>query len=548
MRTIGTVAAFLIGGAMFVGAAHAQTALDRVAPATLRPPEQPEPTSPKPRVLIDVEAPSGTTAGSAAIFAGAVTILGLQALSPADFADVIAEHIGKTLAPEQLASLASAVAERARSRGFVFASAWIEPQRLTNGVLTVRIDEGRIDEIRFDGAELPAVRRALTPLINGQPARLDDVERRLLIAGDVDGVRIRKSRFLREGGKGVLLVGVTQDKLAARIVLSNEGTKPIGPEQLRLDVDMNALFSSDDAFTVTYSTTPGEPGELQYGRLRYANRVSTDGTELALTASGSVARPGAYLEPLDLESRSWFLGAELLHPLWRRRDASLWLQAELGVRDLQQWRRSARVRHDRIATARVSLYGYGDVAGGRLRVSTTLSQGFDIFGATTLGDPLASRIDADATFTALSAWSEWSTDLGGQFSLRLALQSQLASQALLITEEMGLGGTGFLRGYDWSERSGDQGVMGLAELRYLWNQPLGLVRRAQFYAFLDGGKVSNLNNGLGSGALASTGGGVRTDITSTMGANLEVAVPLTGARYDTDDETPKLNFRLIRSF
>jgi hemolysin activation/secretion protein len=529
-------------------AAHAQTALDRVAPAVERPAEQPEPTTPKPRVAIDVDAPSGISAGGTEIFAGGIGIAGLQALSPADFADIIADHVGKTLPPDKLASLATAIAERARSRGYIFASAWIEPQRLSNGVLTVRIDEGRVDEIRFDGPEQPAVRRALAPLVNGKPARLDDVERRLLIGGDVDGVRIRKTRFLRENGKGVLLVSVTQDRLAARVALSNEGTKPVGPEQLRIDVDVNALFSSDDAFTVTYSTTPAQPGELQYGRLRYANRVSAAGTELALVASGSTSKPGAYLEPFDLESRSWYLGAEMLHPLWRRRDASLWLQAELGVRDLQQWRRSVRVRHDRIATARVSLYGYSDVAGGRLRISTTLSQGLGILDATGRNDPLASRYDADATFTALSAWTEWTSDLGGQFSLRLAMQSQLASQPLLISEETGLGGTGFLRGYDWSERSGDQGVMGLAELRYLWNQPFGLVRRAQLYAFVDGGHVSNLDNGFGSGSLASTGGGLRTDITANTGANFEVAVPLSGARYDTDDQTPKINFRLIRSF
>ncbi|MCD2324106.1 hypothetical protein LQ953_08790 [Sphingomonas sp. IC-56] len=548
MRTSSTVAALFLGGALLPGAAFAQTALDRVAPATQRPSEQPEPTAPQPRVAIDVDAPSGTAAGGATILAGAIGIAGLQALSPADFADIIANHVGKTLAPDQLASLATAIAERARSRGYVFASAWIEPQRLSNGVLTVCIDEGRVDEIRFGGPEQPAVRRALAPLINGKPARLEEVERRLLIAGDVDGVRMGKTRFLRESGKGVLLVNATQDRLAARVALSNEGSKPIGPEQLRIDVDVNALFSSDDAFTVTYSTTPGEPSELQYGRLRYANRVSASGTEVALVASGSTAKPGAYLEPFDLESRSWFLGAELLHPLWRRRDASLWLQAELGVRDLQQWRRSVRVRHDRIATARVSLYGYSDVAGGRLRISTTLSQGLGVLGATGRNDPLASRYDADATFTALSAWSEWTTDLGGQFSLRLAMQSQLASQPLLISEETGLGGTGFLRGYDWSERSGDQGVMGMAELRYLWNRPFGLVRRAQLYAFVDGGHVSNLDNGFGSGSLASTGGGLRTDITADTGANLEFAVPLSGARYDTDDQTPKINFRLIRSF
>ena len=83
---------------------------------------------------------------------------------------------------------------------------------------------------------------------------------------------------------------------------------------------------------------------------------------------------------------------------------------------------------------------------------------------------------------------------------------------------------------------------------YLIDQPFDIIRRAQLYAFLDGGKVTNLRGGYGSGTLASAGGGVRADITKAMGANVEVAVPLTGARYDTGDESPKLNLRLVRSF
>jgi hemolysin activation/secretion protein len=537
------------GLSLLSGHARAQDALDRIDPLRrAQPPIEADKPGARPKVSLDVDVPSGTGAGTATVMVGAVTLSGLQILSPADFADVIAPSVGRTLGPPELATLASDIAKRARDRGFVFASAWIEPQRIANGILTVRVDEGRVDEIRFDGPDQPAVRRALSPLVTGKPVRLAEVERRLLIAGDVDGVRVRSSRYLREGNRGVLLIRVAQDHASARVALSNEGSKPLGPEQIRIDVDVNAIFASDDAFTVTYSATPAEPDELQYGRLRYAKRISGDGTEVALVASGSIAHPGAYLTPLDLQSRSWYLGAELLHPLWRRRSASLWLEGELGVRDLRQWRADTLVRHDRIMAARMSLYGSANVIGGRLRVSTSLSQGLGLFGATPFGDPLASRRDADATFTALSAWAEWTRDLGGNLSLRLATQSQLASQPLLVTEEIGLGGTGFLRGYDWSERTGDEGLMGSAELRYLWDHPLGLVRRAQLYAFVDGGSVRNLQNGFGGGSLASTGAGMRTDITSNMGANLELAVPLTGPRYDTNDEAPKVNFRLIRSF
>jgi hypothetical protein len=67
----------------------------------------------------------------------------------------------------------------------------------------------------------------------------------------------------------------------------------------------------------------------------------------------------------------------------------------------------------------MTLYGYADVAGGRLRVSSTISQGLGVLGSTPRHDPLASRYDADGTFTALSGWMDWTRNLGSHFSLRV---------------------------------------------------------------------------------------------------------------------------------
>ena len=108
---------------------------------------------------------------------------------------------------------------------------------MSNGVLVVHVDEGRIDEIRFDGPVHPSVERTLAPLVNGRPALVGEVERRLMIARDIDGVRIRSSRFVRENGRGVLIVRVTQDRIAMRAQVLNDGTRPLGPIQARIDVD-----------------------------------------------------------------------------------------------------------------------------------------------------------------------------------------------------------------------------------------------------------------------------------------------------------------------
>ena len=528
--------------------AAAQSPLDRVQPDGHVPAEAEAPARSAPPT-IEVEAqPEENRAGDQKILVGAVTLKGLEVLQPADFAAVITPRLGQLIDDAGLRALAGAIARQAQSRGFPFATAWIEPQHLSSGVLTVRVDEGRVDEVRLDGPDEPAVRAALAPLVTGAPVRLGDVERRLLLAGDIDGIRIRNTRYLREDGRGILVVQLSKDSLAGSIALSNEGTKPLGPAQIRIEADVNGLLSNDDSIILTYTGTPLDPQELNFGYARYAKRVSANGTELTLTGTYSEARPGAYLSDLDLRSRSWYVAAGVLQPLWRRRSASLWFEGELGLRDLHQWEGDALVRADRLAVLRATLYGYADFAGGRLRGSVTVSQGLGILGATQTGDPLASRFDADGTFTTLYAWSDWTRSLGGRFSVRLAAQGQLASQPLLITEETSLGGTAFLRGYDWSERTGDEGIAGTAELRYDWKQPFHLFPSAQFYGFIDGGEVSNLGSDFGSGSLASTGGGVRADLGNSVGASVEVAVPLTGPRYDTGDETPKINLRVGKSF
>ncbi|NIJ24612.1 ShlB/FhaC/HecB family hemolysin secretion/activation protein [Sphingomonas japonica] len=527
-----------------------QEVLDRTDPSVQeRSVPSPDLPTPDPKPPITVEAPSGTSAATTtAVAVGAVTLVGLDRLTPADFTDIIADHVGRTLPGDELARLATRIAQRARARGLVFASAWIAPQRMTAGVLVVHIDEGRIDRIRIEGDQNAAVAATLAPLANGRAPTLDEVERRLLIAGDIEGIYVRRSRFVRDANSGVLVVDVDASRVVARAVLENDGSAPIGPEKLQLDVAANALLFSDDTLAVTYVTTPFEPEELQYGRVRYAKRMTDQGTELGVVASISSTAPGAYLTDREIEGQSWSTGISLLQPIWRRRTASLWFDAEFAVRNLRQSRRDIRVREDRVTTFRAGLSGNALAAGGRLRINATVTRGLDGLGASRAGDPMRSRDDADGTFTALYVWTDWIRDLGSDFSTRLAARGQISSDPLLLSEEIGLGGTGFLRAYDYNERSGDEGAMASAELRYDIAKPLGIARRAQLFAYLDGGRVTNLGPDGNSGSLASGGGGIRSYVTRGLNVELEVAVPMAGDRFDSGQADPQINFRIAKSF
>lgn len=521
--------------------------LDRTDPTQEEETRTPPLDAPAPPPPV-IETARAVPAAAATLQVGAIVISGAREMRGADFVDLAERYGARTLSPAQLEELTQAVAGRARQRGYVFATAWIEPQSLDAGVLRVRLDEGVIDEIRISGEAEAAVRPLLEPLRDGRAVRLADLERRVLLAEDVAGVWIRRTRYERDGDKGILHVDARRSRFSGYAELANDGSRPIGPQRVRLDLDANGVLMARDALDVSLATVPFEFEELMFARARYGWAVGTDGLRMGITGSYSRTEPGAYLEDRDILGRSWRVGVDIRRPLRRTRAFSMWIEGELELRDLRQQRADRLVRHDRIPALRTSLYSVAALGGGTMRGKLTFSSGLDILDATQPGDPLASRDDASVDFHTLHGWLEWLRPVGGGFSLEVAGRGQLATDPLLATEDIGLGGNRFARGYDFSERFGDEGLMGYGELRYDWADAPGPLRRVQFYAYADGGVVGNLQGGFGGGSLASGGGGLRADLRRDLDMDLVVAVPLTGPRYDTDDRSPRVIIRAGKAF
>lgn len=540
--------------ALFAGVAGhglaAQDALDRTNPAQPFDRGRPLDTSDK-SLRIDIQPVLDMAEGArsaAGIEVGAIMIDGLSALTRAEFAPVIEPFAGRMLTREELRQLVDAIADHARKRGYILATAWIPEQALVGGMLRITVDEGAVDAIRIEGSDDPAIRRQLERLLAIRPLTLAALEREVLLARDLPGVWIRSTRLEREGTTRVLVVDARREDFGGRALLASDGTKPVGPVRARIDFDANGLISPHDRVDLSFSTTPFEPDELAFFSARYSVVVNAAGTTIGASGAWSRTRPGAYLANRELEGTFWQAGVNMRHPLLRRQRRSLWLEASAEVQDLQQDSFGVLARQDRIALARLGFYAFGPLAGGTLQGRATITQGLGILGATALGDPLASRSDAPPGFTTATWWLGWQRALARRLSLSLATTGQVSSDPLLVGESFVLGGNAFLRGYDFAQRIGDSGIAGLGELRYDLPGRFAGMERLQLYAFADGGTVTNLASGLGSGTLASSGAGFRADITRALDLDFEVAVPLTEPRYDTGDTTPRLNLRVSKSF
>lgn len=541
----------ILAGPLASTGAVAQVRLDRADPTITEkalPQSVGEPAIAAP-VPAAVSSPDSRAAPLPSRPVTAVTVQGAQPVQPSAFAGVIAPVVGRSLSRADLAELASAIAGVVRQQGFPFATAMVPAQDLRDGILRVTVDPGRIDAVRVVGATNAAADALLVrTLVSPGPVRQADLERALLLTADLPGVRVTGSRFVRQNGFGILLVTIEQDNAAAYAQVDNRGNREVGPVRSTVLGSVRGIAADGDELGLILAQTPTNPGEFNFVRARYGATLDRAGTVVAVSGSFGRSNPGASLARLDVVGHSVDAALSLSRPLLRRRARSLWAGLELRALSVQQFIGDIRFRDDRLATLTASLNGTALAGGGTLRGEVAGVAGLPLANATREGDARTSRVDGDARFAAVTMFVEWTRSLVGPLSLAISSTGQLASRPLLATAEIGLGGPSFGRGYDYAERTGDQGIMGSAELRADAGRLLpGVVDRMQGYIFADGGTVGNLRRGTGGGTLASAGLGVRGG-TGRLDGMIELAFPLNEDRFDTGSKRPRLSLRLSRSF
>lgn len=461
-------------------------------------------------------------------------------------ADVLAssyeKFIGQEASDVMLRDLASAVSTAARNEGYIFASAQIPSQSVKIGVVQVLLDPGAIDEVRIIGSQNKKLRKILDK-VESPAARADLVERQLLLAGDLPGITLVNSNYLHENDKGVLVVTVREDKAKGHVALDNFGPDTLGPVRARLDIDLAGLLSDSDVLTTNVISSVLQPKELTYIYARYSMTLGDGGTVVGLAGAAGRTHSGGNLSNLGFRGRNRYASVFVSQALKRSNDLNLWLNAELAYLDVEQSQNGTLFQDDQIATAAINFAGNYNVGIGRIYGGVGVTQGLGILGASRSGDPLNSRNDGSGEFTKANFWINSILNMGDGFGMRLAGNAQIASRPLLSAHEIAIGGPYFGKGYDFSERFGDEGVLGLAELRKEFSDINPWLDWFQLYTFVDGGYVSDIGTGLAAGSLLSAGGGLRSQI-GRFDFGLEAAAPVSKDRFESGDQSPKINVQL----
>jgi len=430
---------------------------------------------------------------------------------------------------QSLEDLGKLVQEYYRSKGYVLAVVRVEGQSLV-------IDEGFLKDYEVSGNERTG-REFVWQRVWGDYSRPFNVvelgERLQLLRNSPPFAEVRAS--VRPDGKLVIQVQEA-NQFSFSGSLSNSVPLTIGSERLSTVVGVNDLAVSGDSLLLGYNTT--RTFGLNQFSIAYTAPVGENQT-VALSFSPTAFRvTQPEFEQLGIRGSSQTYSLTYSNRLERsllrettlsvgfsRREGKTFIFDDIAVPF------SAGVDPD--GTTRTSNFNVGlnqllRDTGGAWQWGLGLTLGTGLLGGTYNGLPNSSFAYVSANAQRLQVFDPALLGIfkfSGQFSL----------DPLFSTEQFSLGGSGSLRGYRASMRSGDNGMVLNNELRFIVD------KQWQIYPFLDLGAVwnnpANPNKlSTAQNFLAGTGVGVLFEPSRNLNFNLELALPL----LSTADRTTAL--------
>lgn len=490
-----------------------------------------------------------------------LVIEGAETYSPAQMQAEYNQYLGREVCLNDLYTIAATLTNKYRNDGYILTQVIVPPQTIENNQASLRIIEGYLDQVNVEGnlsdTSMALIRDYASMVKTGRALNARDLERYLLLINDLPGVSARSvlSPSQSQTGAADLNIVVNRKPFDAYVGANNFGSRYLGPLQLTGLVTFNSPFGYNEALTLQGVVAPNPGGaELGYAYIGYDKAINKYGTKLTLAASYTATDPGYTLKEFDVEGRAKFLEAKLSHSVVRTRSQNLQIHGGFDWRNVTSTNILEPTREDTIFAFRTGLrYDSLDsfLRAGANSIEIEFSQGLKTFGANEKGDPFMTRTEGDPQFSKLTAGVQRLQNVYNNINLLAKVEGQIANNALLSSEEFGIGGMNIGRAYDPSEIIGDEGVAGKLELQ--WNQPyhIDLFTNYQLYSFYDIGKVWNIDATTSDGkddSLASAGFGARFDFTPQTQGGLAVAFPLTREVETQGDKDKRIYLSISHRF
>ena len=471
---------------------------------------------------------------------------------------------GKTIASVEEARQALEALYKERGFGTVFVD--IPEQDVAEGVVRLRVTEGRLDRVRISGARYFAngqIRSAVPALDRGQVPHLPQLQAQLAQVNRQSRDRV-VTPVLRAGRTpGTVDVELkVKDEVPAHasVEVNDRYTADTSETRVSANVSYDNLFQRFHSFSVQYQTAPEEPEEARVWAGTYVAPIGSSGDLVAVYAvdtDSEVATVGT----LAVLGRGRIYGARYIKPL---PEAGGYFHNLTFGADFKDFEEDVLLSDDQGLQTPIQYLSWSAVYAGGVRTRHTLTS-FNLganFGVRGLGnDPEEfenKRFKATPNFFYLRGGVTHERPFILRTSLAARLAGQFTVEPVISNEQFSIGGADTVRGYLESEELGDYGISGSLELRSpsLTRWFGDWLQQFFVFAFVDAGVVAILDplpetddraGQIAEVDLSSWGLGLRLAGFGGLEAGLDWAVPLQSTDHVERGDS-RLHFRIRYAF
>jgi hemolysin activation/secretion protein len=474
-----------------------------------------------------------------------IRVQGSTVFSPEELDQVVTPFENRVLTTEDLQEIRQALTLLYVNKGYVNSGAVLPDQEVNQGIILFQIIEGELTGIDIEGTQhfLPYYLESRLQLSAGPPLNINQLRERLQLLLQ-DSRLTRVNAELKPGlqpGDGVLHLRVEEaSPYRAWLEFNNFQSPTVGAETGIATVNHQNLLGLGDIFQLSYAYSDGiDPRIVTF----YDLPLTPFDTRLIVNYRyNDFSVTESDFKPLDIEIKSNIFSLTLRQPFYHTPTTEFAL-ALTGER-LQNktfssgegtnlFSPGAKSNGESVVSAlRFSQEWVQRQPSHVLALSSRLSVGIDVLGATNNDDPLP-----DTQFFSWLGQAQWAQrfdPLGIQLISRILLQ--VSTDRLFPLEQVSVGGRFSVRGYRENTLVRDNAFLFSVEPRIpVFPEFFGSNLFMQFAPFIDVGRAWNSEvKTPDPDTLASIGLGLRASIFQRAQLNFYWGVPLNNVSYFGD--------------
>ncbi len=372
----------------------------------------------------------------------------------------------------QIQFIADKLTQFYRQKGYILAQAYLPPQKVTDGIVQIKIIEGRLGQVSTLANEYydKDTYTRYFKQYQDQAVNKYEMERLLLLINDFPGFAVTGSfkKGVYPGTTDLQLVVQDEDRFGGFVRYDNYGSEFTGDRRALLGMHVNGLFNQVNQlnFQVLKSFSPSKS---DYYAINFEQLIFDEATYLGISYNTNDYNIGRRLQSLGIDGESKYTELYLRRALVRSREQNIYGRLSLTTKEANSKSDTGvKLAKDELTVLSGQLIydSIDERFNGINMIDLSYHKGLgDTLGSMKgSGDENAGRRGGSGDYAG-GDFDKWNLNLARvqslpyNQSLILRLNTQYSNDLLTSLEQFQLGGPNSVRAYPVSEFLSDKGYL-----------------------------------------------------------------------------------------